>query len=325
MSNTPYDDAFKDLSDIDPESLLLLLGAIAPGESVTIEKLERELRASKQIADQPYLVRRNTAARILHIEAQSRWKYNVPPRLLDYGVYLWLAKEGRYQIESYVLLLTPDGLPQNPATSFSVDAGSLQLTINFHLIYLWQVSAAAMLALGRGELLPFIPLMDGGEAEVQEAAERINNFANDSRRDVLALNLITLGSLRYTADEIISLLGRKSMFQQIIKESPGFKYLTDDLVQENRKEAREEALQAAATTFAHLFRAQVAKRFPAIEIGAELERIHDPALWEQLFNELEQMLDADALRRRVTELSRQTNGTSSATHSDPNMNPETPQ
>ncbi|MGH9840607.1 MAG: hypothetical protein ACREEM_17660 [Blastocatellia bacterium] len=325
MSNTPYDDAFKDLSDLDPEALLLLLGVIVPGESVTIEKVERELRAAKQIADQPYLVRRGDDARIIHIEAQSRWKHNVPPRLLDYGVYLWLAKEGRYRIESYVLLLTPDGLPQHPVTNYSVDAGSLQLTINFHLICLWQVSAAFVLALGRDELLPFVPLMDSGQTEVMEAADRINRMAEETRRDTLALNLITLGSLRYTADEIISLLGRKSMFQHIIKETPGFKYLTADLVQENRKEAREEALQAAAVTFAHLFRMQAAKRFPSFEIGPELEQIHDPALWEQLFNELEQMPDADTLRRHLAELPRRTNGSSSASSSDRNTKSETKQ
>jgi hypothetical protein len=245
MSNTPFDDAFKDLSDLDPEALLLLLGVIAPGERVTIEKVERELRAAKQIADQPYLVSRNEDARIFHIEAQTRWKNNVPPRMLDYAVYLWLAKEGRYRIESYVLLLTPDGLPKHPVTSFNVDAGSLQLTINIHLIPAWRISAAAMLALGREELLPFIPLMDGSKAETAEAAERINHVVNASRRESLALNLITLGSLRYTADEIISLLGRKSMFQEIIKESPGFKYLTEDLVREKSKQAYEQAYEQA--------------------------------------------------------------------------------
>jgi len=112
------------------------------------------------------------------------------------------------------------------------------------------------------------------------------------------------------------------MFQHIIKETPGFKYLTADLAEESRRQGREEVLSKVTATFAHLFRAQAAKRFPSVEIGAELDQIHDPALWEQLFDELEQLPDADAVRRRVTELSRLTNETSSVPHSDLNTNSE---
>ncbi len=42
MSDKPYDKAFKFLAEQDAESLLILLGAIRPGQHVTIERLPNE-------------------------------------------------------------------------------------------------------------------------------------------------------------------------------------------------------------------------------------------------------------------------------------------
>ncbi len=154
---TPYDDAFKDLSEFDPEALLLLLGAITPDEHAIIEPLSRELRAAKQVADQPYLIRSERGERIAHVEAQTRYKGNEPDRLLDYGLYLWLTYQREYPVESYLLILAPDGAPAEIPDTHTVTAGSLVLTTNFHVIRLWELTAQVALDLGREELLPFIP------------------------------------------------------------------------------------------------------------------------------------------------------------------------
>jgi len=57
MATKPYDQAFKFLAEQDPESLLILLGAIEPDEKATIELLPREISVAALMPDQPYRVR----------------------------------------------------------------------------------------------------------------------------------------------------------------------------------------------------------------------------------------------------------------------------
>jgi hypothetical protein len=52
--NKPYDSAFKDLADQDPEGLLLLLGALPLGAKV--KALPREVTTPALLPDQPYEV-----------------------------------------------------------------------------------------------------------------------------------------------------------------------------------------------------------------------------------------------------------------------------
>lgn len=166
MSTTPYDDAFKELAERDPAALLLLLGVLRPDEPAQVTVLSRELRAAKQIADQIYLVTSAGITRLIHIEAQTRWEAVMPERVLDYALLIWISYERQYPVESYVLLLTPQRLPEHPPTSLSLTAGSLQVSIHYHLVRLWELSVEAMLALGRDQLLPFAPLMKGGSGRV---------------------------------------------------------------------------------------------------------------------------------------------------------------
>ncbi|NOT61160.1 MAG: hypothetical protein HOP19_13155 [Acidobacteria bacterium] len=146
---TPFDDAFKDLSDFDPEALLLLVGAITPDEHAVIEALPRELRAAKQVADQPYLIRSERGERIAHVEAQTRYYGDEPDRMLDYGLYILLTYKRGYPVDSYLLILTPKGAPNEIPSSHTVTYGSLTLTINIHVIRLWELSAQVALDLGR--------------------------------------------------------------------------------------------------------------------------------------------------------------------------------
>ena len=112
MTTKPYDQAFKFLAEQDPESLLLMLGAIEPGEEATIELLPREISLAAVLPDQPYRIISARGERIAHVEAQTVWEPFVPTRMAEYGG-LHLYKY-RVPIDSYVIVLTPAGFPLRP-------------------------------------------------------------------------------------------------------------------------------------------------------------------------------------------------------------------
>lgn len=178
MSSTPYDDAFKHLAEHDPESLLILVGALPSNRPVKIKVLSRELRPAKRIVDQAYLVTTPDESRITHLEAQTRYDAAMPERMLDYALMLWLAHNRRYAVDSFVLLLTREGLPRDAPESMSVRAGSLSVTVHYHLVRLWEIEAQSLLALNRDQLLPFVPLMKGGLKELEMSARRVARLAD---------------------------------------------------------------------------------------------------------------------------------------------------
>ena len=112
MNTKPYDQAFKFIAEQDPESLLVLLGAITPDEHPLIELLPREISAAAVLPDQPYRVISSRGERIVHLEAWTYWEKAIPHRMVEYGPLHWLKY--RLPVESYVLLLTPHGCPSRP-------------------------------------------------------------------------------------------------------------------------------------------------------------------------------------------------------------------
>jgi hypothetical protein len=76
-----YDDAFRMLATYDAE-LLLSPGELQPGEKAGITPLERDLRISTRLPDQPYHVISGRGERIVHVEAESRWKNVMPKRIM---------------------------------------------------------------------------------------------------------------------------------------------------------------------------------------------------------------------------------------------------
>ena len=154
----PYDTAFKRLAEQDPEALLRLVGALPLGATVRI--LPREISAPALAADQPYEIIGENLHYIAHLEAQIRWKADVPHRIVEYDALFWINYH--LPIRSFVLVLIPDGLPPDAPTQGVVQADGLTLIAHFTIVRLWELSAANALAQGRESLLPFIPLMNGG-------------------------------------------------------------------------------------------------------------------------------------------------------------------
>jgi hypothetical protein len=77
--NKPYDTAFKELAEQDPESLLRLVGALPEGATIT--PLPREVTAPALYTDQPYLVTVGSERSVTHVEAQTYFTDAVPARV----------------------------------------------------------------------------------------------------------------------------------------------------------------------------------------------------------------------------------------------------
>ncbi len=129
MSTKPYDQAFKFLAEQDPESLLIMLGAIEPDEDATIELLPREISVAAWLPDQPYRVVSPRGERVVHVEAQTYWEHDIPQRFAEYGPLHWFKY--RLPVDSYVILLTKKGLPRHPPRLGVIEAGGVLLALSF--------------------------------------------------------------------------------------------------------------------------------------------------------------------------------------------------
>ncbi len=300
----PYDDAFKHLAEKDAEALLLLLGEIKPGEQVEIVPLGHELRISTRLPDKAYKIVTDSGARIVHIEAQSRYPHVMKERMADYGTREWMKY--RLPVTCYVLLLTDRDLPKNPVTIGRIDAGDVQITVRFRLIRLSQISASQMLALQRENLLPFVPLMRGERQELETGAERLRQVSDERHQLELGLHFLVLGALRYNPEDLLDLIGREDMMipipPEVYKESPAIEFLIgkskDHWKEEGREEGREEGgVQALSETL----RLLIASRFPNLKVSQKIKRIRHAALLQRLCVEVTELPNAAAVRKRLDE------------------------
>jgi predicted transposase YdaD len=280
----PYDTAFKEFADQDPELLLMLVGALPPGAKV--KPLPRSVSISALLPDQPYEVISATEHFIAHIEAQTRYKKPMPVRFVNYDAYFWI----RYQlpVHSFLLVFLPQGMPDDAPTTMTVEAGGLTLTVKYTVVRIWELPAAEALKSGRASILPFVPLMKGGQAELEASAQALGQVADEPLRQRLSLHFVMLGSLRYNRVELLDLLGRTTMIPlHVLKETPFY--------QEIREEGERKLLF-------ELFRDLALKRFPGFELEEKLEQVRDLDALKQLYRDLDQIQDEVALRARLAEL-----------------------
>jgi predicted transposase YdaD len=311
MATKPYDQAFKFLAEQDPESLLLMLGAIEPDEQATIELLPREISMAAVLPDQAYRVISPRGDRLVHVEAWTRWEKEIPDRMVEYGPLHWFKY--RLPVDSYVILFTRRGLARRPAMRGVTVAGETRLETRFHLIRVWRLSARKTLESRRPALLPFVPLMDGGREELEAGAEALRSVPDERQRSEMGLHFVMLGGLRYNHHELLELIGGMSMtpierlressfYQSILREG------REEGIQEGREEGRQEERRAALVREADLFRLLASKRFPGVQLGPEVEAVGDPDLLQQLAHELDDIPDPETLRRKLAELAERKQG-----------------
>jgi predicted transposase YdaD len=239
MSTKPYDQAFKFLAEHDAEALLLLLGDMHPGQQAHIQVLPREVSISAQLPDQPYEVTTDGERRLVHVEAQTAYDANLPEGMLEYAVRLWLKY--RLPITSYALLLTDRKVPRELPETATLSSGNLDISLRYAPVCLWQLSARSALEFNRASLLPFVPLMKGAPEDLELGARRLAEVSEASEQQELSLHFLLLGGLRYNREDLLELLGRKSMIPiEQLKESSFYQYI----LEEGRQEGHQAGHQA---------------------------------------------------------------------------------
>ncbi len=294
----PFDQAFKYLAEQDAESLLILLGCIRPNERVRIEPVRLELSVSTILPDQAYLVTNRRGRRILHPEAQTQWKKNLLTRIPDYQARFWMAYH--LPVHTYVLLLTPDGLPKNLPDCGLVQAGDLEIRANFTLEKVYEMSAPEIIALNRVNLLPFVPLMENSREVLEVSVRRLREIKDEQKRRDLGLHFLTLGGLRYNREDLLDLIVERGMIPfKEFRRSSFYQMILDEGREEGRTEGETKGeIKGAAKTLLLLIKS----RFPKLRVNQQIKRIQDAKTLENLSVELLKMKDGETLKRRLAEI-----------------------
>jgi hypothetical protein len=152
-----------------------------------------------------------------------------------------------------------------------------------------------MLAMNRESMIPFIPLMRGGAMELEDGAGRLAMVADQQRHQELGLHFVMLGGLRYIVDDLLDLVGRRGMIPlEQLKESSFYKYIIEEGRQEGLQQGQIEGLAEA-------LRLLVKKKFPGLDVSAEIARISDVSALQNLCLDVFDATDADAFRKRLSE------------------------
>jgi hypothetical protein len=310
-----YDQAGKHLGDQDPVGFLQLLGAIRVGEDVEVEVIERELITPARAVDGLYRVRTAECARLIHGEIQAHWKGAVPPRIADYGARIHLLTGE--QVESYVLVLTNDPAPPRVPPPAEIRSGDLVILKGYHLVRLWELDADEWLATERPYLMPYIPLMRGGEPHLVAAAQVLSKIPDEEQRQTLSAYFAILGGLRYDRDILRSILKealmqipmedfrRSSIVQAWLEE--GLEKGLEEGLEKGLEEGLEKGLEKGrqegrAAAVYEMVRRAAARSFPTVQIGSELEAITNLEALEDLCLTMHELPDAAALQARLLDL-----------------------
>lgn len=301
-SQKPFDDAFKDFAEHAAEALLRLIGALPEGGRL-VELLPREVSAQALLPDQPYKIEGAGEPRVVHLEGETRYKANLLERVAGYQTRLWL--DHRLPVYTYVIVLSPAGMPRRAPTRLKIEVGHLTVTARCEIIRLWKMSAQKALALKNENLLPMIPLMEGGDEELRQSAQALRGVADQTRQRELSFHFVMLGSLRYQKPDLLNLLlgGTDMIFpRHVLRETPFYQ----DILLEGREEGREEARQ----NFVDLAILMAERRFPNEVPVEEIRMIPDLKALKQLCLEMDQLPDVEALRQRVLDLVANESGSS---------------
>lgn len=166
-------------------------------------------------------------------------KPRTPTRLFAYAA---LAQE-KYNLPVFVTVIYFRPPPADTAieSAFHRDFRGQQAHQDFQVIRLWELDAQQILALQNPALLPFVPLMRGGNTGpvLQECAERLRTQPN---AEELEATLSMFAS--YVMDrQLINHILRSSAMIEILRESPFFKQvLGPQLIELGRQEGQYQML-----------------------------------------------------------------------------------
>ena len=245
-------------------------------EADSIEFIRQEPQQVVHIgsSDFPLRIRQNGREAIFLLELQTHWNWQKAQKML----YYYVIFQEKYQVPVIPCMLL--FLKNSKATDLYEDE---RVKFQFDLTRLWELPAEKYIDTTL-ELLPFVPLMDGGLKCVDDIEHRIYNASRTNMEK--SQLLVTLTILTGLLDKGLAadLVGRR---RELMIESPAYDIMREDLKPFLREELREE--------FRPIFREELRPQLTE-ELKPQLTEELKPQLTEELRPQL-----TEELRPQLTE------------------------
>ena len=180
-------------------------------------------------------------------DLQLNYDANMARRLAAYAA---LARE-KYRLEVHVAVVYLRPPPKGTILVEAFHSKFMGQTAHqdFQVVRLWELDAEAALALGNPALIPFIPLMYGGNTE-QMLRRCIAKVHEEPNAQELEMALAMFASIVMKEGLVKQIVGWS---MNILKESPLYQELTalarEEAYEEGREEGREEGGLAVLCSF----------------------------------------------------------------------------
>jgi hypothetical protein len=179
-----YDIASKVLIDRCRDDIIRYLLDIPVQESRILEPLPQETVSLKR-GDYPIMITDESGGQEMAIiEIYAEWDNSIPLHLIDYRVRHKI--QHGVEARSCVILLRPS----KSATNRYEDR---ELRFRFQLVKIYEMDARRVVSEGPLCMLPFVPLMKGGEAALDEAEDLV--YRSEKTRPVKADMLTSMAIL----------------------------------------------------------------------------------------------------------------------------------
>src|SRR5689334_17741164 len=187
----------------------------------------------------------NKKLSLVNIEVQTNNQLVMPDRLLEYNVETRKKYKRRFQVLSGVIYLLRQG--KKPTPPHVLKVGSFELIRFSYLKYeVGQWLAPILLASGILELLPFLPLTEGGlERECLEAALDLLQQLEDKHLASLTYGMASLAFNAYEKQVPDWLVEKREFMLQEnngIRVIPWFREILDEEQEKARKQGLEQGL-----------------------------------------------------------------------------------
>lgn len=170
-------------------------------------------------------------------EIQFRPDARMPQRLRAYAA---LAEE-RYGLVVYPVAvnLLPPRAPQHIATSYHSEVMGLVAHQDFKVLNLWEVDSEQVLAQRWSTLLPFVPVMQGGQSRAV-VGRALALLRDDVRLAEMEPLLAFFATFVMTPEEVVKLM-RWNMI--MLRESPWYLEIEAEAIQKGLQQGLEQGMQ----------------------------------------------------------------------------------
>jgi predicted transposase YdaD len=222
-------------------------------EAVAQEMLGNELQFVSRAND--VLIKVRSAQHgdyLVAVEVQLRVDARMPLRMRSYAALI----EERYALPVYPVVINVLRTEQRPATAYRSSFMALTAVQEYRVVNLWELDAEQVLAAKMPALLPFVPIMVGGN-RVDIVQRAVYALRSDAELADFETFLAFIARFVFDSETILSImrwdmatLRENPWYAEILQE--GIEAGREEGREAGREEGREEGREAATVTLVEL-------------------------------------------------------------------------